>query len=197
MWQWGRSISRLSWCGIRGKRLLFHSGAQTRLQWEKLMAMINDKGPEESRDTDATYIILSHQSVHLPRPSRQSGGREKEEEEKWKRRRRGRSETERDKKQKKRKEEDEWESYLLRLLHTGIASLFLGESGRKKKKNKWQRGDKVNKKMACKISRRYSAREEESSLWSFLLSSNLTLHVPKPHFQGLICHMVFPVWMIY
>lgn len=66
-----------------------------------------------------------------------------------------------------------------------------------KKKNKWQRGDKVNKKMACKISRRYSAREEESSLWSFLISSNLTLHVPKPHFQGLICHMVFPVWMIY
>lgn len=46
------------------------------------MAMINDKGPEESRDTDATYIILSHQSVHLPRPSRQTGGREKEEEEK-------------------------------------------------------------------------------------------------------------------
>lgn len=38
------------------------------------MAMINDKGPEESRDTDATYIILSHQSVHLPGPSRQRGG---------------------------------------------------------------------------------------------------------------------------
>lgn len=38
------------------------------------MAMINDKGPEESRDTDATYIILSHQSVHLPGPSRQEAG---------------------------------------------------------------------------------------------------------------------------
>ena len=38
------------------------------------MAMINDKGPEESRDTDATYIILSHQSVHLPGPSRQRRG---------------------------------------------------------------------------------------------------------------------------
>lgn len=39
------------------------------------MAMINDKGPEESRDTDATYIILSHQSVHLPGPSRQEAGK--------------------------------------------------------------------------------------------------------------------------
>lgn len=29
------------------------------------------------------------------------------------------------------------------------------------KKNKWQRGDKVNKKMACKITGRYSVREEE------------------------------------
>lgn len=45
------------------------------------MAMINDKGPEESRDTDATYIILSHQSVHLPGPTRQKrmGLGEKEE----------------------------------------------------------------------------------------------------------------------
>lgn len=196
MWQWGRSISRLSWCGIRGKRLLFHSGAQTRLQWEKLMAMINDKGPEESRDTDATYIILSHQSVHLPRPSRQTGGREKEEEEKWKRRRRGRSETERDKKQKNEKRRTN-ERVIYSVFYT--QELLLSSWGKVegKKKNKWQRGDKVNKKMACKISRRYSAREEESSLWSFLISSNLTLHVPKPHFQGLICHMVFPVWMIY
>lgn len=79
--------------------------------------------------------------------------------------------------------------------HRNCFSLLGGKW--KEKKNKWQRGDKVNKKMACKISRRYSAREEESSLWSFLISSNLTLHVPKPHFQGLICHMVFPVWMIY
>lgn len=38
------------------------------------MAMINDKGPEESRDTDATYIMLSHQSVHLPGPLSAAGG---------------------------------------------------------------------------------------------------------------------------
>ncbi len=30
-----------------------------------LMAVINDNGPEESWDTGATYIIPSHQSVHL------------------------------------------------------------------------------------------------------------------------------------
>lgn len=30
-----------------------------------LMAVINDNGPEESRDTGATYIIPSHQTVHL------------------------------------------------------------------------------------------------------------------------------------
>ena len=29
-------------------------------------------------------------------------------------------------------------------------------------KNKWQRGDKVNKKMACKVTGRYSVREGES-----------------------------------
>lgn len=29
------------------------------------MAVINDNGPEESWDTGATYIIPSHQSVHL------------------------------------------------------------------------------------------------------------------------------------
>lgn len=33
------------------------------------MAMINDKGPEESGDTAATYIIPPHQSEHLPGPS--------------------------------------------------------------------------------------------------------------------------------
>lgn len=30
-----------------------------------LMAVINDNGPEESWDTGATYIIPSHQSMHL------------------------------------------------------------------------------------------------------------------------------------
>ena len=70
------------------------------------MAMINDKGPEESRDTDATYIILSHQSVHLPGPSRQRwGGREEKEEE--------------------REEERGRELSTPGPLHTGIASLFL------------------------------------------------------------------------
>lgn len=29
------------------------------------MAVINDNGPEESWDTGATYIIPSHQSMHL------------------------------------------------------------------------------------------------------------------------------------
>lgn len=35
---------------------------------KKLMAMINDNGLEESWDTAATYIILSHQSLLLPAP---------------------------------------------------------------------------------------------------------------------------------
>lgn len=59
------------------------------------MAMINDKGPEESRDTDGTYIILSHQSVHLPGPSRQRMGRVgevEEEEEEMKEREMGKKE---------------------------------------------------------------------------------------------------------
>lgn len=36
-------------------------------QWWRgsLMAVINDNGPEESWDTSATYIIPSHQSMHL------------------------------------------------------------------------------------------------------------------------------------
>lgn len=36
-------------------------------QWWRgsLMAVINDNGPEESWDTGATYIIPSHQSMHL------------------------------------------------------------------------------------------------------------------------------------
>lgn len=35
---------------------------------KKLIAMINDNGLEESWDTAATYIILSHQSLLLPAP---------------------------------------------------------------------------------------------------------------------------------
>lgn len=72
------------------------------------MAMINDKGPEESRDTDGTYIILSHQSVHLPGPSRQRMGRVGEVEE----------ERERKRDQKKKKREEKGESYLLLVLYT-------------------------------------------------------------------------------
>lgn len=74
------------------------------------MAMINDKGPEESRDTDATYIILSHQSVHLPGPSQQRGnGKEEEEGKGW----------------GKGKKKHGGESYLLPVfLYTGIALLL-------------------------------------------------------------------------
>lgn len=53
----------------REKRKAFDRPLPTRQLREKLMAMINDKGPEESRDTDATYIISPHQSEHLPGPS--------------------------------------------------------------------------------------------------------------------------------
>lgn len=39
---------------------------QGELRWRgSLMAVINDNGPEESWDTGATYIIPSHQSMHL------------------------------------------------------------------------------------------------------------------------------------
>lgn len=103
----------------------------------------------------------------------------------------------RDKKRENQKRRRE--SYLLSVLYTQEL-LFWHES--KWGKNKWQRGDKVNKKMACKITRRYSVRKkkggkEESSAWTFPILSNLTLHMLKPHFQGLICHMVCPVLMIY
>ena len=146
--------------------------------------MINDKGPEESRDTDATYIILSHQSVHLPGPSRQRGGGGERGKSRRRRKGGGGSESEgegetREKEERERKRE----SYLLPVLYTQelLRSFFLGESEKKKKKkNKWQRGDKVNKKMACKITGRYSVREGEGAregggLWSLLISSNLTL----------------------
>lgn len=48
------------------------------------MAVINDNGPEESWDTGATYIIPSHQSVHLrglssANPHATVGGRNKKE----------------------------------------------------------------------------------------------------------------------
>lgn len=79
------------------------------------MAMINDKGPEESRDTDGTYIILSHQSVHLPGPSRQRMGRVGEVEEEVK-----------GKDKKKRGEGRELSTPSL--LHTGIAFLLYEEN---------------------------------------------------------------------
>lgn len=58
----------------------------------------------------------------------------------------------------KQKEEKESELSASSPLHTGIASLILLAA---KWKNKWQRGDKVNKKMACKITGIYSVSEEE------------------------------------
>lgn len=80
------------------------------------MAMINDKGPEESRDTDATYIILSHQSVHLPGPSRQREGERGEGGEVVEVRVR-----EGGRERRRRERELSTPSPL----HTGIASLFL------------------------------------------------------------------------
>lgn len=147
---------------MKGKgAVFFHRRVQTRLQWEKLMAMINDKGPEESRDTDATYIILSHQSVHLPGPSWQRGG--------------GVGRGSRGAGREGRKEERERASYLPPVLCTEEL-LFSSSRESRKRKNKWQRGDKVNKKMACKISGRYSVRAEESKQegsrpWSLLISA--------------------------
>lgn len=90
---------------------------------KKLMAMINDKGPEESRDTDATYIILSHQSVHLPGPSQQrgiGGG--------------GREEGRRRRREEERKKQGERELSTPGALHTGIAFLFFFFSWEKVKK---------------------------------------------------------------
>ncbi|GAA6110634.1 uncharacterized [Tachysurus ichikawai] len=54
--------------GGKGRKA-FDRLLQTRQPRKKLMAMINDKGPEESGDTAATYIIPPHQSEHLPGPS--------------------------------------------------------------------------------------------------------------------------------
>lgn len=58
--------------GIK-KQCLFWGSVQTRQLWGKkkkkqLMAMINDNGLEESRDTAATYIIPSRQSLLLSAP---------------------------------------------------------------------------------------------------------------------------------
>lgn len=57
-------------CGMKRTQWLFWGSVQTRQLWEKksLIAMINDNGLEESWDTAATYIILSHQSLLLPAP---------------------------------------------------------------------------------------------------------------------------------
>lgn len=90
------------------------------------MAMINDKGPEESRDTDATYIILSHQSVHLPGPSWQ---REEEGVGGW-----GEGE-EGCRKRRKTEREGERESYLLLVLCTeDLLFSFSHRSGKRKNK---------------------------------------------------------------
>lgn len=99
------------------------------------MAMINDKGPEESRDTDATYIILSHQSMHLPGPSRQRGWEEVEEkgEEVVVEVRVREGETER----MKREREGERVIYSQSFAHRNCFSLFSwGKVKKKKKKNK-------------------------------------------------------------
>lgn len=53
-------------CGMK-KQWLFWGTVQTRQLW-KLMAVINDNRLEESRDTAATYIMPSRQSLLLPAP---------------------------------------------------------------------------------------------------------------------------------
>lgn len=68
-WQKGKSVRPLLVWAAREKSKPFDRPLQTRQLREKLMAMINDKGPEESGDTAATYIIPPHQSEHLPGPS--------------------------------------------------------------------------------------------------------------------------------
>lgn len=96
------------------------------------MAMINDKGPEESRDTDATYIILSHQSVHLPGPSWQRGGGVGRGS-----RGAGREGRQRERDREKEKER-EGELSTSSTLHRGIAFLLLA--------GEWQKEKQVTKR---------------------------------------------------
>lgn len=118
----------------------------TRQLREKLMAMINDKGPEESRDTDATYIISPHQSEHLPGPSL---------------------------------------SFSRSALSPPNPALTAAPRPPEMWKNKSQRGDKVNKKMACKISERYSEEKERGKTGreGALISGDSTLPRLKPPFS--------------
>lgn len=126
IWQQGKSMRPfLVWAVKKKRKKAFDRLLQTRQPRKKLMAMINDKGPEESGDTAATYIIPPHQSEHLPGPSPSLSL-----------------------------------PYLCPLPHSPqlppsrSLSLHLSFfSSSWKEENKWQRGDKVNKKMACKISR--------------------------------------------
>lgn len=54
LWIWDKREAMMAGC---------RQGEQ---RWRgSLMAVINDNGPEESWDTGATYIIPSHQTVHL------------------------------------------------------------------------------------------------------------------------------------
>lgn len=57
----------LSLYGYETKGRLVMAGRRQGDRWwrGRLMAVINDNGPEESWDTGATYIIPSHQSMHL------------------------------------------------------------------------------------------------------------------------------------
>lgn len=63
---WGASIRPFPlW--IWDKREAVMAGRRQGERWWRgsLMAVINDNGPEESWDTGTTYIIPSHQSMHL------------------------------------------------------------------------------------------------------------------------------------
>lgn len=105
------------------KQWLFWGTVKTRQLWKKLIAMINDNGLEESWDTAATYIILSHQSLLLPAPLPPTARHYKN---------------------------------VLSAFHffSEITVLLKKEGGKRKRER--QRGSRVNKKMACKITIRYS-----------------------------------------
>lgn len=55
-------------CGMKQKTMASLRHCADKAALKKLIAMINDNGLEESWDTAATYIILSHQSLLLPAP---------------------------------------------------------------------------------------------------------------------------------